>query len=82
MFRQIFANGATATSLPRTRPKGGTADHVVVAAERLTSKGAYVACSRGRQVLRRLHSRQGAPNRKITGGKSPRRLGCAFRNSP
>ena len=49
MFRRIFGNGATATWLPRTRPKGWTADHVVVAAERFTSKGAYVACSRGRK---------------------------------
>jgi hypothetical protein len=31
------------------KAQGWTADHVVVAAERLTSKGAYVACSRGRR---------------------------------
>jgi ATP-dependent exoDNAse (exonuclease V) alpha subunit len=30
------------------KAQGWTAVHVVVAAERLTSKGAYVACSRGR----------------------------------
>lgn len=36
-----FRQWCTATSLHR-------ADHVVVAAERLTAKGAYVACSRGR----------------------------------
>ena len=29
------------------------------------------------QVLHRTHPRQGAPDRKITGGKSPRRLRCA-----
>ena len=31
------------------KAQGWTADHVVVAAERLTAKGVYVACSRGRQ---------------------------------
>jgi ATP-dependent exoDNAse (exonuclease V) alpha subunit len=31
------------------KAQGWTADHVVVAAERFTSKGAYVACSRGRR---------------------------------
>ena len=31
------------------KAQGRTSDHVVVAAERLTSKGAYVACSRGRR---------------------------------
>jgi hypothetical protein len=31
------------------KAQGRTPDHVVVAAERLTSKGAYVACSRGRK---------------------------------
>jgi hypothetical protein len=31
------------------KAQGWTADHVVVAAERLTCKGAYVACSRGRK---------------------------------
>jgi len=31
------------------KAQGWTADHVVIAAERLTSKGAYVACSRGRK---------------------------------
>jgi hypothetical protein len=31
------------------KAQGLTVDHVVVAAERLTSKGAYVACSRGRR---------------------------------
>ena len=31
------------------KAQGSTADHVVVAAERLTAKGAYVACSRGRK---------------------------------
>ena len=31
------------------KAQGWRADHVVVAAQRLTSKGAYVACSRGRQ---------------------------------
>jgi hypothetical protein len=40
--------------VPRVRSylpqaQGWTADHVVVAAERLTAKGAYVACSRGRK---------------------------------
>ena len=31
------------------KAQGWTADNVVIAAERLTSKGAYVACSRGRK---------------------------------
>ena len=31
------------------KAQGWTADHVLVAAERLTTKGAYVACSRGRK---------------------------------
>ena len=31
------------------KAQGWTADHVVVAVERLTAKGAYMACSRGRQ---------------------------------
>jgi hypothetical protein len=31
------------------KAQGWTADHVVVAAERFTAKGAYVACSRGRR---------------------------------
>jgi hypothetical protein len=31
------------------KAQGWTADNVVVAAERLTSRGAYVACSRGRR---------------------------------
>ena len=44
-----FCSGAMATSLRRTSLNGGRADYVVVAAERLTSKGAYVACSRGRR---------------------------------
>ena len=32
------------------KSQGSTADHVVVAAERLDAKSAYVACSRGRQT--------------------------------
>jgi ATP-dependent exoDNAse (exonuclease V) alpha subunit len=44
-FRQ-WCHGYVVTS---HKAQGWTADHVVVAAERLTSKGAYVACSRGRQ---------------------------------
>jgi conjugative relaxase-like TrwC/TraI family protein len=43
-FRQ-WCHGYVVTS---QKAQGWTADHVVVAAERLTSKGAYVACSRGR----------------------------------
>jgi hypothetical protein len=31
------------------KAQGWTADHVVIAAEKLTGKGAYVACSRGRR---------------------------------
>ena len=31
------------------KAQGWTADHVVIAAESFTSKGAYVACSRGRK---------------------------------
>jgi hypothetical protein len=44
-FRQ-WCHGYVVTS---HKAQGWTADHVVIAAERLTSKGAYVACSRGRQ---------------------------------
>jgi len=44
-FRQ-WCHGYVVTS---HKAQGWTADHVVVAAERVTSKGAYVACSRGRQ---------------------------------
>ena len=44
-FRQ-WCHGYVVTS---HKAQGWTADHVVVAAERLTSKGAYVACSRGRR---------------------------------
>ena len=44
-FRQ-WCHGYVVTS---HKAQGWTADHVVVAAERLTAKGAYVACSRGRK---------------------------------
>lgn len=44
----------------RTSPKGGQQDHVVVSAERLTSKGAYVGCSRGRRSMHRTYFKQGA----------------------
>ncbi len=44
-FRQ-WCHGYVVTS---HKAQGRTADHVVVAAEKLTAKGAYVACSRGRQ---------------------------------
>ena len=44
-FRQ-WCHGYVVTS---QKAQGWTADHVVVAAERFTSKGAYVACSRGRR---------------------------------
>jgi ATP-dependent exoDNAse (exonuclease V) alpha subunit len=44
-FRQ-WCHGYVVTS---HKAQGRTADHVVVAAERLTAKGAYVACSRGRE---------------------------------
>jgi ATP-dependent exoDNAse (exonuclease V) alpha subunit len=44
-FRQ-WCHGYVVTS---HKAQGWTADHVVVAAERLTSKGAYVSCSRGRR---------------------------------
>ncbi len=44
-FRQ-WCHGYVVTS---HKVQGWTADHVVVAAERLTAKGAYVACSRGRR---------------------------------
>jgi hypothetical protein len=43
-FRQ-WCHGNVVTS---HKAQGWTADHVVIAAESLTSKGAYVACSRGR----------------------------------
>jgi hypothetical protein len=64
------------------KAQGWTADHVVVAAERLTSKGAYVACSRSRRSCIIHAPRQGAPDRKIARGKSPCGLGCALRNAP
>jgi ATP-dependent exoDNAse (exonuclease V) alpha subunit len=44
-FRQ-WCHGYVVTS---HKAQGWTADHVVIAAESLTSKGAYVACSRGRK---------------------------------
>jgi len=44
-FRQ-WCHGYVVTT---HKAQGWTADHVVVAAERLTFKGAYVACSRGRR---------------------------------
>ena len=44
-FKQL-CHGYVLTS---HKAQGLTADHVVVAAERLTSKGAYVACPRGRR---------------------------------
>jgi hypothetical protein len=44
-FRQ-WCHGYVVTS---HKAQGWTADHVVVAPERLTTKGAYVACSRGRR---------------------------------
>ncbi len=44
-FRQ-WCHGYVVTS---HKAQGRTADHVVVAAENLTAKGAYVACSLGRQ---------------------------------
>ena len=44
-FRQ-WCHGYVVTS---HKAQGWTADHVVVAAERFTAKGAYVACSRGRR---------------------------------
>jgi hypothetical protein len=44
-FRQ-WCHGYVVTS---HKAQGWTADHVVVAAEQLTAKGAYVACSRGRR---------------------------------
>jgi conjugative relaxase-like TrwC/TraI family protein len=44
-FRQWY-HGYVVTS---HKAQGWTADHVLVAAERFTSKGAYVACSRGRR---------------------------------
>ena len=44
-FRQ-FAHGYVVTS---HKAQGRTARHVIVAAERLDSKSAYVGCSRGRE---------------------------------
>jgi hypothetical protein len=44
-FRQ-WCHGYVVTS---HKAQGWTADHVVVATERFTAKGAYVACSRGRR---------------------------------
>ena len=44
-FRQ-WCHGYVVTS---HKAQGWTADHIVVAAECLTAKGAYVACSRGRK---------------------------------
>lgn len=44
-FRQ-WCHGYVVTS---HKAQGRTTDHVVVASETLTAKGAYVACSRGRQ---------------------------------
>jgi len=44
-FRQ-WCHGYVVTS---HKAQGWTADHVVIAADRFSSKGAYVACSRGRK---------------------------------
>ncbi len=44
-FRQ-WCHGYVVTS---HKAQGWTADHVIIAAESFTSKGAYVACSRGRR---------------------------------
>jgi ATP-dependent exoDNAse (exonuclease V) alpha subunit len=44
-FRQ-WCHGYVVTS---HKAQGWTADHVVIAAEKLTAKGAFVACSRGRK---------------------------------
>src|SRR4029077_18281959 len=64
------------------KAQGWTANHVVVAAERFTSKGAYVACSRGRRCLHRTYPGQGAPDRKIARGKSSCRFGCGSEIRP
>jgi ATP-dependent exoDNAse (exonuclease V) alpha subunit len=74
-FRQ-WCHGYVVTS---HKAQGWTADHVVIAAESFTSKGAYVACSRGRRSCTITYPGQGAPDRKIARGKSSRRTGCAFR---
>ena len=60
-FRQ-WCHGYVVTS---HKAQGWTADHVAIAAESFTSKGAYVACSRGRKSCICTYPGQGAPDRKI-----------------
>jgi hypothetical protein len=74
-FRQ-WCHGYVVTS---DKAEKWTADHVVVAAERLNSKGAYVACSRGRRS-RIVHTR----TRRARSKDCPRnrRAGCVFRDPP
>ena len=77
-FRQ-WCHGYVVTS---HKAQGWTADHVVVAAERLTAKAAYVACSRGRQSCT-IHtgttcsipattSPAGAPGDSLLSGRLPK----------
>ena len=80
-FRQIFDNGAMATSLHRTRPKAGQPITSLLRQNRLHLKEPTWHAPRP-QVLRRAYPGQGAPDGKITRGKSSCRLGCAFRNPP
>jgi len=64
------------------KAQGWTADHVVVAAERFTSKGAYVACSRGRKSCI-VHTPDTARLiERLPEGNRRARAGCAFRDSP
>jgi hypothetical protein len=48
VFPLSFGNGVTGYVVTSQKAQGWAADHVIVAAERLTVKGAYVVCSRGR----------------------------------
>jgi hypothetical protein len=58
--------------------QGWTADHVVVVAERLTSKGADVACSRKSCIVHTLDKTRLIERLPE---KSPRSVGSAFRNA-
>ena len=77
-FRQ-WCHGYVVTS---HKAQGWTADHVVIAAESLYVQRSLRGVLARSQVLRRPYPGQGAPDRKIARGKSPRRTGCAFRDSP
>ena len=64
------------------KAQGWTADHVVIAAEQLTAKGAYVACSRGRTSCI-IHTPDKARlTERLPEGDRRAASGCACRDCP